>query len=149
MSAAEMTVTLADLINARMWVYCGRSQEFHGACGTRIGTNLKGDLPISVALLHVAGCETCQQAIEAYRATEKRRTMKPTLIRVRIGPAGAHVDARFFVGRPGYTFALIGTLTMSQDDADLFRGAIKRAIMANCPFEIFDSLPRWEIDMGG
>ena len=47
--------------------------------------------------------------------------MIPSEIRVRFRRAGGHTDVTFWTGQPGFTFANVGTLTMSEEDEALFR----------------------------
>jgi hypothetical protein len=50
--------------------------------------------------------------------------MTPTEIRVRFRRAGGHTDITFWTGCPGFTFGNVGTLTMREQDEELFRNAL-------------------------
>ena len=50
--------------------------------------------------------------------------MIPTEVRVRFRKAGGHTDVTFWTGLPGFTFANVGTLTMSEEDEALFRDVL-------------------------
>jgi hypothetical protein len=59
--------------------------------------------------------------------------MTPTTIRVRFRRAGGHIDVTFWTGVPEYTFACVGTLTMSSEPYDPLEDTMTRTIEPRYP----------------
>jgi hypothetical protein len=53
--------------------------------------------------------------------------MKPTAIKIRKRKSGGHIDLTFWTGVVGFTFANIGTLTMTEDDSKMLLDILGRS----------------------